>query len=573
MKSMMEQILKNNKLPWWVSGPPGTGKTRGFIKRRFKKYLDKGISWERIVVLSHTVNAAKEILKAIKEIPEMKNIPENALEEQICTIHSYFKAESKKREVYDLKHHKEFCKQNSDMSLVKNGKYKPLKWDKHPLYTFCSRLHGKRQTPQEHWTTDRAYYCDRGYHTLNSLLRLKYKLDQFKEVKKVKYFEDMIEDFIKHSKAPTDIDVLIVDEAQDCNIPQVEALLKAATNVDENNFFFVGDKDQSIYAYSGAFNEFFTHLEKYRSYSFKEDEEPLQQGYRCGVTINKICKNIIEPQRMKLGLPAKIWLPAKQGSEIIMGNHHYIPRLNENCKNLEMLLNKILNTKETFLFTYRGNPTDVHTSEFLRKHGIDYKIVSQPHPFITRKILRCFNTWQDFYGDEGTSLKQIKEYWPYLPSKTFKAHGKGNVKEAFKNVIDGTYNIKQLHGMGFVVDEALKFKNFDLAVKKNDDTMKIREQVLYIKKVLRNQDIEEEPRVQHDNIHKIKGLTYDNVIVNLSVYVPEVDKFEPQRLGYTAYSRGRVDCWTIGSDVFNKRDPQTSLGAIQHDRGRIFSIH
>ena len=47
-----------------------------------------------------------------------------------------------------------------------------------------------------------------------------------------------------------------------------------------------------------------------------------------------------EPQRIKLGLPAKIWLPAKQGSEIIMGNHHYIPRLNENCKNLEMLLDK-----------------------------------------------------------------------------------------------------------------------------------------------------------------------------------------------------------------------------------------
>ena len=25
--------MSDKKLPWWVSGPPGTGKTRGFIKK------------------------------------------------------------------------------------------------------------------------------------------------------------------------------------------------------------------------------------------------------------------------------------------------------------------------------------------------------------------------------------------------------------------------------------------------------------------------------------------------------------------------------------------------------------
>ena len=25
------------KLPWWVSGPPGTGKTKGFIKTKYRK--------------------------------------------------------------------------------------------------------------------------------------------------------------------------------------------------------------------------------------------------------------------------------------------------------------------------------------------------------------------------------------------------------------------------------------------------------------------------------------------------------------------------------------------------------
>ena len=59
-------------------------------------------------------------------------------------------------------------------------------------------------------------------------------------------YEDMIDNFLYYAKNPTDIDVLIVDEAQDCNKSQIEALQKAATNVDEDKFLFVGDKDQSI---------------------------------------------------------------------------------------------------------------------------------------------------------------------------------------------------------------------------------------------------------------------------------------------------------------------------------------
>lgn len=71
-------------------------KTYTYIKEAYMKFLKKGIMWNRIVILSHTVNAAQEILKAVKNLPQVQNIPEDILEEQICTIHAYFKAESKK---------------------------------------------------------------------------------------------------------------------------------------------------------------------------------------------------------------------------------------------------------------------------------------------------------------------------------------------------------------------------------------------------------------------------------------------------------------------------------------------
>ena len=181
------------KLPWWVSGPPGTGKTRGFIKTKYENFLKQGVNWERIVILSHTKNAAREILKAIKEIPKMKDIPNDVLEDQICTIHAYFNAEGKKRKKYEAKHHKEFSKNNREMSLWRKNKKRS--WDKHPLYVFCSRIHGKRQTPNEYWNTDQKWYQDRGYQSLSTLNSLRIKYNEYREKEKVSSYEDMIDNF------------------------------------------------------------------------------------------------------------------------------------------------------------------------------------------------------------------------------------------------------------------------------------------------------------------------------------------------------------------------------------------
>jgi len=51
------------------------------------------------------------------------------------------------------------------------------------------------------------------------------------------------------------------------------------------------------------------------------------------------------------------------------------------------------------------------------------------------------------------------------------------------------------------------------------------------------------------------------VIVDLSVYHTERGD-EPIRLAYTAYSRGKNDCWSIGSSSPGK----VSLAGIQDNR-------
>ena len=62
-------------------------------------------------------------------------------------------------------------------------------------------------------------------------------------------FHDMIKRFIDKAVEPN-IDALIVDEAQDSNKTQKIALDKIATNAQE--YWFVGDPDQTIFEWAGA---------------------------------------------------------------------------------------------------------------------------------------------------------------------------------------------------------------------------------------------------------------------------------------------------------------------------------
>ena len=50
--------MNNEKIPEFVPGPPGTGKTHKWLKKTYAEFLQK-YPWDRIVVLSHTNTAAK----------------------------------------------------------------------------------------------------------------------------------------------------------------------------------------------------------------------------------------------------------------------------------------------------------------------------------------------------------------------------------------------------------------------------------------------------------------------------------------------------------------------------------
>ena len=551
--------MNSLKIPNFIPGPPGTGKTHKWLKNKYADFL-KQYPWDRIVILSHTNTAADEIIKAVNKLPELENIPDTNLQDQICTIHSYFKGEYLSIKKYEHEDHKAFCKDNSGMNIVK----KNTSWDKHPLYEFISHAHGKgydltsEEELEKYWALcERSRYQNYRLQGPGGLLKLKEKYDEYRndpEHKRIS-FVDMIDNFRFSAAIPTDIDVLIVDEAQDCSKPQIAALQKAATHAKE--FIFIGDADQTIHEYAGSDPEYFYQLANTEQAKANE----LTEGLRCGQTINKICRNIIAPVWKDKGkLSERTWTPTD-----VVGKSYYIPGLNQGCKAKDVLINKILNTNETFLFTYRGNPTHKDINKFLQNNGRDYKMVSGS-AHVSREHFSCFKNWKTFMNDK-VSKQQIKEYWKLMGSKV-KVNGQGDV-DKLKPLIDREYNVQELIHAGYLKPEVKQFERFSQllnheALSKNE---KLIGKIPYINKVLTNgMDTTKKPRVQHDTIHKVKGLTFDNIIVDLSTYYPETKGFEATRLAYVAYSRGRIDCWTIGSSA------PYSLAKIQKNWREILEL-
>ena len=163
-------------------------------------------------------------------------------------------------------------------------------------------------------------------------------------------FHDMIKRFIDKAVEP-DIDALIVDEAQDSNKTQKIALDKIATNAKE--YWFVGDPDQTIFEWAGADAKEF--------YELSKGAKELEQGHRCSRTINALCKKIIRPIWDYYNTH-RIWK-----STHVMGNHYHLPNLINKCSATQKLLEKIKNTNETFLFTYRQKPSDSWIKKFLKQ--------------------------------------------------------------------------------------------------------------------------------------------------------------------------------------------------------------
>tara|TARA_R100001230_G_C5683516_1_gene191449 strand:- start:492 stop:2153 length:1662 start_codon:yes stop_codon:yes gene_type:complete len=524
---IIEKLIDKHakKIPTFISGPPGTRKTSKWIVDKYRELLKK-YSYENIIVLSHTNVAADEIKKEILKIPEMQDVKKKSVEFKICTIHSYCKNRLVgRKEVFSYEDHCELSKEESLFKLQTKVSQQRFDNGEQRFYKYLNDAFGKGEDDlTKFWKI-----CNRSSYWPYTITEINKMVPYYKAYKDKKFvcdFADMIKDFLDKAKDP-DIDVLIVDEAQDSNVPQRKALEKMATKTKE--YYMVGDADQTIFEFAGADPEYYHRLSR--------NAEQLEQGYRCSQTITNLCKRTIRPIWNHYGYE-RVWKPTD-----VIGNHYHIPNYHSKCSAMEALLDKIKNTNETFLFTYRGVPTDAVVKNFFKQQGIEFAHVGNT-AHVSKKEIRCHKLWPDFCKGKLTPLKQIKDFWKYIGSKVI-VWGKG--EETFEDWVDREYTIDYLINKKLLKESAKQERDFSLIRLQKGKKEDFKQRLIYIRKILQNGfNIDGEPRVKYANIHTVKGLSFDNVIVDLTRTRPE-DYFTQLRLKYVALSRGRFDCWTVAS--------------------------
>ena len=122
--------------------------------------------------------------------------------------------------------------------------------------------------------------------------------------------------------------------------------------------------------------------------------------------------------------------------------------------------------------------------------------------------------------------------------------GKGEYD--FKNWIDKEYTIDELINLKLLKPDCKQYIDFDL-IRVPSEISGGAEKLQYIKRVIANGFNNDTPnQIFYGNIHQVKGLTFDNVIVDHTMTRRE-DFHTQLRLAYTAYSRGVFDYWELAS--------------------------
>ena len=279
-----------------IFGPPGAGKTT-YLLNVVDAELENHVSSIKIGYFSFTRKAANEARdRAIKKFPSL-----NAKTDfpYFRTLHSlaFHSLAVRSDDMMQAAHFKEFAAQAGiELNLSRDEELDFVKTD-NPILNEINLARIKGLDLRQHYNQSGL---DIEWHHFEFVER---SYRHYKNKRGLLDFTDLLELIVAEPDRLPELEVLIVDEAQDLSRLQwrmVEELSKKAKRT-----FIAGDDDQAVFTWAGAdVNSFL---------SFNGKITVLDQSYRVPATVHRLADSIVQRIRQR---QEKEWKPRDFDGEV-----------------------------------------------------------------------------------------------------------------------------------------------------------------------------------------------------------------------------------------------------------------
>ena len=370
--------------PICVISCPGSGKTTVTVIRLANLMVKGGVSPQQILALTFSKASAKDMNDRFKSL-----FPSLANHVKFATIHSFA--------FHIIRHFEQISGTRYEFIDTPN-----------------QMTHSKRQLLASiYLEKSERYLSDDEYETITGQISLLKNLmiepHQTKEIKK--YVENEVELFIQVYKAyeqkkeanffldyddllTTAYQILIhrdelrtfyqqrythiqIDEAQDTSKIQYELIKLVATP--RNNLFLVGDDDQSIYAFRGAYPKQLLDFKQ----TFKDAKIIyLTENFRSSQNIVEMSSTFISHNHDRY--PKEIKTPNPPSSVPVL--HHFQTEKEQFTYLIEQL--KAIDDLNEVAILYRQNVSAISLIEMLERHQLPFKLQEGKLTFFTHPIVK-----------------------------------------------------------------------------------------------------------------------------------------------------------------------------------------
>jgi len=403
LNDVQRQAVEAVEGPVLVLAGAGSGKTRTLTYRIAYLVKEKKVMPSRILALTFTNKAAREMKERISALLSKETVPLwigtfHSIAARILRIEAEQIGFEKNFSIYDVDDQVRAVKKVMSSLGISQQQFPPKL-----VQSRISRAKNKFLFPQDLKSNGQEgldVMLPEIYETYQKMLRENNALD-FDDllIKPVELFDRQKK---IHEKYADKFQYIMIDEYQDTNHAQYQLIKRLVTK--HKNIYVVGDEDQSIYGWRGA--------DINNILSFQKDFPgarviKLEENYRSDKNILKAANAIVKNNVQRIG--KNLWTSREDGEKVCL---YVAADEKDEAKHIvEIIHDEMYTQKRSFkdlAILYRTNAQSRIIEDFLRRNAISYTIIGSVR-FYDRKEIKDLLSYLKLIANpaDSISLKRI----------------------------------------------------------------------------------------------------------------------------------------------------------------------